>query len=83
MHVLILAFATARHAHQAMGFLRACDVAFQEGAVSGGAGGDFAMLEVQVASASRSRFLTLVAGVNGLLVGERPVAGAADAAAVA
>lgn len=75
MLVLTLAFATARHAHHAIGFLRACDVAFDAGEVSGGADGDFATFDVQVSISARSRLLTLVAGVNGLVVAEQAGAG--------
>ena len=68
---VIVAFATARHARDAVRFLAGASLVFDPPTVRGGEGAEFATVELEVEVGDRERLGTLVHGLHGIVVGER------------
>ncbi len=77
MSTLTVAFATARHARDALSFLRASGVRVAPGDISGGAGAEFAVVELAVEAGDRPRVLTLLSGLHGIVLEDRAQAAVA------
>jgi hypothetical protein len=71
MHSLTVAFATARHARDALSFLRVSGMRIASGHVSGGSGAEFATVELLVDRADRARVLTLLSGLHAIVLEDR------------
>jgi len=77
MVLLTVAFATATHAHAALRFLARTAVDFTASGVTGGAGPEFARVELTLAAVDLHRMQTLLAGVSAIVIEERHSAPAA------
>jgi hypothetical protein len=68
---VVIAFATARHARDAVRFLAEASLVLDPPYVRGGEGAEFATVELEVEAGDRERLGTLVHGLHGIVVGER------------
>lgn len=71
MHSLTVAFATTRHARDALSFLRVSGMRIAPGDISGGAGAEFAVVELLVDLGDRPRVLTLLSGLRAIVLEDR------------
>jgi hypothetical protein len=67
----VVAFATTRHANDAVRFLAGTALVAGDPTVQGGDGPDFAVVEVDVETGNRDRLATLINGLHGILMSER------------
>lgn len=68
---IVVAFASARHAQDAVGFLARTALVAGAMDVSGGDGPSFATVSLELEARNRDRLLTLVSGLHGIVMQER------------